>query len=85
VTELTPSFIGAFCPYLHPSRRKRLHGAVWRVTWLGLERRCARCGEFWPADTEFWHPLKRADHIGLHSWCRACYGERKYQAGRAAA
>lgn len=33
-----------------------------------LERRCAHCGEYWPADTEFYN--KRGTH--LQSWCRAC-------------
>lgn len=38
----------------------------------GPERRCVRCGEYWPADTEFFY--RRGD--GLHSWCKACCTER---------
>lgn len=42
-------------------------------TELGVERRCARCGDLWPAkDPEFWR-LKRP---GVwQSWCRACLAE----------
>lgn len=40
---------------------------------LGPLRRCPRCEEWWPDDEEFFYVSggKR------HSWCRACYLERK--------
>ena len=41
-------------------------------TELGLEKLCARCHEFWPADTEFFH----RKGTGLHSYCKACVTER---------
>lgn len=38
----------------------------------GTEIQCAKCKDFWPADTEFYFftPSK-----GYHSWCKACYRE----------
>ena len=36
---------------------------------LGDEIQCAKCGEFWPADKEFFYVSKGR----LHSWCKACY------------
>ena len=38
---------------------------------LGLVRRCARCGESWPADREFFHVSGKGS-LWLNSWCRAC-------------
>jgi hypothetical protein len=43
-----------------------------RLTELGIERRCGRCRQFWPADQEFFS-LKKPGQ--LHSWCRACFAE----------
>lgn len=42
------------------------------VTELGREMKCNRCGEFWPADQEFWY---REGKKGLSCWCIACYRE----------
>lgn len=42
------------------------------VTELGRELKCNRCGDFWPADEEFWY---REGARGFHSWCKACYRE----------
>lgn len=41
-----------------------------RITELGEEKRCTLCGDFWPADEEFFY--RRADSGRLTSWCRAC-------------
>lgn len=38
-------------------------------TELGQEARCAQCGEFWPADAEFFFMTRGKPH----SWCKACY------------
>lgn len=46
----------------------------------GLERACGRCGELWPADTEFFHPGPLPS--GLHSWCKACYEEMRREKRR---
>jgi hypothetical protein len=40
-----------------------------RETELGTEVKCASCGEFWPADSEFFY----FSNGRPHSWCRACY------------
>jgi len=42
-------------------------------TELGTERQCARCGEYWPLDPEFFN--KKGE--GWHSYCRGCMTERK--------
>jgi len=42
-----------------------------RETELGLEKRCRKCGEYWPLDGEFWHIQKRGVG-GFNSVCRAC-------------
>lgn len=41
---------------------------------LGLEILCARCGDYWPATTEFYY---RCGSKGWHSYCKACYQERR--------
>ena len=38
----------------------------------GLEKRCTKCSEWLPADTEFFYPSNRG---GLHPWCAFCYRE----------
>jgi formylmethanofuran dehydrogenase subunit E len=40
-----------------------------RETELGEEVTCAKCGEFWPADKEFFY----FSNGKPHSWCKACY------------
>jgi len=42
-----------------------------------LEKRCYKCGEWWPADEEFFYP-------GF-AQCKACYLEDKYTKRRVAA
>jgi hypothetical protein len=51
--------------------------SVWRLTpELGRERRCSRCRQWWPADTEFF-TVQPTQAGGLHSWCKACAAEVK--------
>lgn len=38
-------------------------------TELGDEVICAKCGDFWPADPEFFY----FSNGKPHSWCKACY------------
>lgn len=42
-----------------------------RASELGTEKRCRCCGEFWPADGEFFHPM-RSSKDGLSQRCIAC-------------
>jgi hypothetical protein len=53
-------------------REKRINRGTYRLDETGmLEKRCGRCGEHWPADTEFYYL-----HGGeLSSYCRACNHE----------
>ena len=39
---------------------------------IGLERKCSRCGEYWPADTEFFYFQPSASG-GLNCYCHDCY------------
>lgn len=38
------------------------------------EQTCTKCGESWPADTEFFYADKRKP-LGLSLTCKACYEE----------
>ncbi|EEG08201.1 hypothetical protein [Pseudogulbenkiania ferrooxidans] len=38
-------------------------------TELGTEIQCAKCGEFWPAEKDFFYFHKGRPH----SWCKDCY------------
>ena len=48
-----------------------------------LQKRCARCRDWWPLFARYWWRNAR----GWHSWCRACCNERQaqYRAAKAAA
>lgn len=46
----------------------------------GLYKRCSGCGDYWPADSEFFFAKKVGD--GIDNICRACYLERRYPNGR---
>lgn len=41
-----------------------------------LEKQCTKCGEWYYADTEFFHKSKK-ELDGLHSWCKACFMEKR--------
>lgn len=41
-----------------------------------FEKKCCRCDEFWPLDSEFWHSSSRSSD-GLSSHCKACEYDRK--------
>lgn len=45
-----------------------------RQQWYGPEKRCPKCTEWWPADTEFFHGRPGGQ---LDSWCRACVNEKR--------
>ena len=47
------------------------------ITELGIEKRCTKCGEYYPADTEFYYRGHGSD--GLHTWCKACVNENTYK------
>ena len=47
---------------------------------LGVQRRCPRCGDWWPLDATFW--ISITDGRPGHAWCRACLAE--YQQARRA-
>lgn len=49
------------------------------VTELGREIKRNRCGEFWPADLEFWYSEGKR---GFSVWCKACYREWRNERNR---
>lgn len=57
--------------------QRRLTNGGYRFDELGeLEKRCAACREYWPADNEFFHTGPGYDDR-LHCYCKACYIERR--------
>ncbi|GGX53201.1 hypothetical protein GCM10010946_34740 [Undibacterium squillarum] len=49
---------------------RRMQSGLYLDNEDGLQKRCACCGEHWPADTEFFQ--KRAGGDGLDSHCKDC-------------
>lgn len=63
----------------------RGHGSSWFgpaplkiVTELGSEKRCMTCGEYWPADREFFEVM-RSSRDGLTPRCIACIKAKLWQ------
>lgn len=56
------------------SLQRRLRKGLYVLTALGLEARCSRCGDTWPADTEFFHAAPNTT-TGLCCMCKACHAE----------
>ena len=53
---------------------------------LGTEKRCPRCGEWWPLDDEFFYratPCHRLRGARWQAYCRACWAERSAERYRA--
>lgn len=68
--------LGAYCPALTVERiRRGCTKGRYALTSIGLERRCSRCKEMWPADTEFFFAFHAPSSDGLASHCKACYRE----------
>ena len=42
-----------------------------------LVRYCPDCDDWWPATREFFYTKGRKDNPKLHSYCKACYKERR--------
>lgn len=62
---------------------KRLKSGVFHIDENGdIEKRCSKCRDYWPADTEFFYATKVRD--GLTDWCKACYVEWRFPEGRGA-
>lgn len=69
----------------HPTeslKALRLKRQVYRFSEDGdLEKRCNKCNEYWPADTEFFYS-NEGKGDGLSGYCKACYIENRYPTGR---
>lgn len=52
------------------------------TNYCGMEKYCPRCGEWWPADDEFFD-RDNTNKIGLQTYCKACRTEymRKWRNG----
>lgn len=48
----------------------------YRETDIGTEKRCTRCGEFWPVDTDFYSSQRTNGTERASSHCRACLADR---------
>lgn len=60
---------------------RRLRRGIYKQEPDGLYRRCSRCRDYWPADSEFFFTDKN-DADGLGCWCKACYMEWRWPNGR---
>lgn len=69
---------GYFCPVPPMALRiKRIAAGKYIYTVSGIEKKCSRCSEFWPIDTEFFFSCNGKGD-GLTSCCKACYLENRY-------
>lgn len=46
------------------------------------KRVCTRCGQLYPATTEFFHNNNRNKKIKLSAWCKKCWSEYKKELSR---
>jgi hypothetical protein len=60
---------------------KRFRKGVYRMELDGMYKRCSRCKDYWPADSEFFYKTKSSKD-GLIDWCKACYQEWRWPNGR---
>jgi len=56
----------------------RFNSPLKAVTELGEEKQCVSCGEYWPADIEFFE-AKRSSKDGLSPRCIACIKAKVWQ------
>lgn len=63
---------------------RHLAAGRFRITDGMLEKRCGRCGDYWPADREFFYSSTQCA-CGLHTFCRACFLEARSTPGRSRA
>jgi hypothetical protein len=70
----SPGMVKNRLPVSDELMQKRLKSGKYRLVDHEIEKRCARCQEYWPADCEFFHS-GNGDLDGLHGWCKACLYE----------
>ena len=70
-------FDGVVCmiPNKGAFRRLEVGGKLHYVDGIA-EKRCPKCEEFWPIDSEFF-PYSKTSAVGLHSYCKACVTDVK--------
>lgn len=49
---------------------RMIRQGVYMVSEIGLEKRCAKCADYWPADSEFFCLTKGG--AALDPYCKAC-------------
>lgn len=55
---------------------RRIKRGVYAYFETELHKRCVKCKEYWPADTEFFYDSK-AHNDGISDTCRACSCEQR--------
>jgi hypothetical protein len=71
---------GYYSPVISPTEREAMtRSGRLRLQDGSLEKVCPECGEWLPADTEFWD-TQISTRDRLRSYCRACRVERKVAA-----
>lgn len=79
VTEGSTALVKAKpTPKLLDSRLKR---GVYAYFDGELHKRCSKCREYWPADSQFFYASASKDD-GLICWCKACYIDWRWPLGR---
>jgi hypothetical protein len=73
----TKTFDGPACPALSPFLIGHgIRTGRYKVTDIGLEKRCTACDDWWPADTEFF-AVQSCKPDGLSSGCKCCHAEAR--------
>ncbi|MBF8176954.1 hypothetical protein [Herminiimonas contaminans] len=64
--------------------QRRLKSGIYNYDIDQLQKRCSKCRDHWPADSEFFF-AEKCSADGLSEWYKACYKDWRYPKGRKAA
>lgn len=63
--------------------QRRLKSGIYCYDIDEMQKRCSKCRDYWPADSEFFFADKGSAD-GLGEWCKDCYKTWRYPKGRQA-